>query len=208
MRGLQRFARNPWSLVGAAIGVLGCEGAGTRPPTEVSQGGSDVGAEVDCLPPVPEREPSAGPIAGVLHLEGAADAMNLSLDGGAQAQLDIMGCDTCGRWAMRWSVEGDETVLRSSEGTLSFEWFLPGDYIGRVLEVRLSRRTDGRIDAAVSGTEGQATQIWAEGRICAKCCAGLGPSGLFPCDGPLPAQPCWQDLMWSCRDDCAFALEE
>lgn len=208
MRGTQRRARTPWWLLGAVIGVLGCEGVGVRPPTEVSQGGSDVGVEVECLPPVPEREPSAGPIAGVLHLEGAADAMNLSLDGGARARLDVMGCDTCGRWTMRWSVEGDDTVLRPREGALSFDWFLPGDYIGRVHEVRLSRRADGRIDAAVSGTEGQATQVWAEGRVCAKCCRSLGPSGLFRCEGQLPLEPCYQDLMWSCRDDCAFALAE
>lgn len=92
------------------------------------------------MPAVPEREPSAGPVVGVLHLEGSADAVNLSLDDGGEARLDLMGCDSCGRWAMRWSVDGEQTVLRPSEGAQSFEWSLPEAYIGRVCEVRLSRR--------------------------------------------------------------------
>jgi hypothetical protein len=189
------------------VSALGCVTSHEPEPTaeaEIANGG---GGQAQCLPElIATRATPRQAIAGVIHREDLVDAVNLSLESDGSARLAIFGCDFCGEESpARWQPDGEDVLVLPREGDAHLAWYDDEGLEAAVSEVRLSRRPDGRIDAEVTSALSTYVQVWLDDRVCAKCCSGLGPTGLFLCDSPLPVEPCDQNVTWSCSADCEVA---
>jgi hypothetical protein len=87
-------------------------------------------------------------------------------------------------------VDGEAIVLVPPAGESTMYWVNEVSFKAEVSAVRLTQGADGALIA--SGTEDGTPfeQPWPAGRVCATCGGDLGPSGVIPCEGPLPSDPC------------------
>ena len=155
------------------------EDAGTvrdgGPPPGVDPACADAGAWLV------DDNPVAWPPPAELHLVGAVDAVDLSLDADGTFRLFVFACDAAGCSTGVWRNEGDAVVLSPREGEAGFFW----PHSGEPTSVRLVPDSATTVQAQVASVDGE-PQIWASGLICAACCGGLGPAGVYSCADPLP----------------------
>jgi hypothetical protein len=125
---------------------------------------------------------------GVFHLGGSEiDAINVQIDDDGW-HLTLCGCDSWGGWHGRVEVAATAIALLPSEGKERIRWTNGLDHDPpRMLTVR--ETGDG-----LHVVGGSVNEHWLRGRVCAVCGGSndphviqLGPTGLRPCDGPLPS---------------------
>ena len=172
--------------VGAVLLSLGCSSSPIR------QGGADARDGGPSRPADPicadagawsvVSEPLEWPPPGALHLAGAVDAIDLSLDADGTFRLFVFACDSGSCSSGVWRTEGDAVVVSPSEGAAGFYWPRFQD----PTSVRLTPDSATTVQAHAIGVEAE-PQTWAAGLICAACCGGLGPAGVYSCDEALPA---------------------
>jgi hypothetical protein len=117
-----------------------------------------------------------------LHLAGIADAVDLTLAKDGTFRLTLFGCDYSRCAAGTWRSESGAVVLGAAEGNANFYWPTTA---GQVTSVVLIRDSLTAVQAQIAGPNAE-SQAWAFGLVCAACCGGLGPSGLYSCDRALP----------------------
>jgi len=124
---------------------------------------------------------------GVFHLSGSqVDATNLQIDDDGW-HLTSCGCDSWGGWHGRLEVGTTALVLLPADGRDRIRWTdgLDDDPPRRLVVHQTPEGLD------VEG--GKVSEHWVRGRVCAICGGSsdanviqLGPTGLRPCDGPIP----------------------
>jgi hypothetical protein len=133
----------------------------------------------------------AGPpmgFGGVFHHD-QVDATNLSIEDHHVFRWSIFGCDFCSGDAGTWSVAGDELILSPARGERTMDWVNGVSFKVDVAEIRLQATADGLVATGMDGSV-PFEQLWPAGRVCADCRGQLGPTGVVPCEGPLPPEPC------------------
>lgn len=128
--------------------------------------------------------PNEWPGPGVVHLTDVADAINVSLDADGSVRQFTYGCDFWSCSSGLWAIDGEDIIVTPRAGESEMGW--PGTY--RATLVRMSLIAPGSVRAVVTTTTPTPTQIWAFGRVCAECCAELGPSDVYACPGSLEGQ--------------------
>jgi hypothetical protein len=134
--------------------------------------------------PFDSSAPNVWPGPGVLHLTDAADAINLSFDAGGAVRQLTFGCDFSSCSSGIWAIDGEDMIVTPRAGEPEMGW--PGTY--RDSLIRMSLAAPGSVRAVVTTDTPIPTQTWEFGRVCAECCAGLGPSDLYTCPGALEGQ--------------------
>lgn len=128
--------------------------------------------------------------AGTYYLPDQADASNLVLDADGTFHWTIEGCDFGGGDCGTWKRSQPHTiVLQPSPGKPTFQW-ASGGGVGQVASVNVASNagsTDLVIDVPQKG-EKPTVARWKQGRVCAVCGGGTGPTGQKQCTDPVPSQ--------------------
>ena len=162
----------------------------TRPNATPTVDSSFGGATATCYHdragagPFDSSAPRQWPSPGVLHLTDVADAINVSFDSDGSVRQLTFGCDFSSCSSGFWVIDGEDIIVTPRTGEFEMGW--PGTY-GASL-IRMSLKAPGSVRAVVTTATPTPTQIWEFGRVCAECCAGLGPSDLYACPGALEGQ--------------------
>ncbi|HEX7603504.1 MAG TPA: hypothetical protein VF316_17920 [Polyangiaceae bacterium] len=155
---------------------------------------SPVDAAVDARAPTPPPETDAGGVparfAGVFHLQGRVDEMNLALDRGGTFHWRLFFCDggnlSCGQWAAK----GALVVLTPTGTAETMDWVDAVSFNAQVTRVDVAEH-GGHLEMRAYRPDGTSfAQVWLPGRVCAVCsgAAGGGPTTPpVPCDAPFPS---------------------
>ena len=173
------------TVVAATLGALFCASCGASPGAGAPSGNETDAGEAGtpaCQHPfeAPPFDPAGAtwPAPAVIHLQGVVDAYNVWLEPGGELRWTVYGCDFSEAGCARWIVAGSDVVVSPPAG-MPLEW--PRAY--RPQSVRLARVSTGTVTALIDTIEGELSEDWEFGAICAECCSGLGPSGLYSCEG-------------------------
>jgi hypothetical protein len=174
-------------VVAVTLVAVFCAACGDSPgagaPTRNESDAGAAGAPACPHPleaPAFDPEEATWPAPVALHLPGVVDAYNVTIDPSGELRLRVHGCDFGARGCARWVTDGSDVVVLAPAGME-----LPWPRASGVESVRLSRVSTGIVTATIDTIDGTRSEDWEFGEICAECCGGLGPSGLYTCEGSL-----------------------
>ncbi len=124
--------------------------------------------------------------AGTYFVPDKVDATNLVLEADGTFRWTIDGCDFGGGDCGVWKRSQPHTiVLLPSPGKTKFNWN-GGVGVSAVTEMNVVGDPSGDLVMQISSPgEKPLAQRWKQGRVCAVCGGGLGPTGQKQCTEPV-----------------------